>query len=67
MEQLAVVVQNAPDESFNKIISMKISWQAVIVLLTNQSHERFRDHVFSLLKHILVLYLSLTYSIFIKV
>ncbi|VDK72163.1 unnamed protein product [Litomosoides sigmodontis] len=54
MEQLATVVQNAPDESFNEVINMKISWQAVIVLLTNQPHERFRDHVFSLLKHILL-------------
>ncbi|MCP9257414.1 Lyst protein [Dirofilaria immitis] len=49
LEQLAVVVQNAPDASFDEIVN-RISWQAVVVLLTNQSNERFRDHVFSLLK-----------------
>ncbi|KAM3728768.1 Lysosomal-trafficking regulator [Dirofilaria immitis] len=53
LEQLAVVVQNAPDASFDEIVN-RISWQAVVVLLTNQSNERFRDHVFSLLKRILL-------------
>ncbi|EJW70771.1 hypothetical protein WUBG_18322 [Wuchereria bancrofti] len=33
---------------------MRITWQAVVALLTNQSDERFRDHVFNLLKHILL-------------
>ncbi|CAG9531538.1 unnamed protein product [Cercopithifilaria johnstoni] len=54
LEQLALVVQNAPDASFNEVVNVKISWQAIIALLTNQSDERFRDHVFSLLKHILL-------------
>ncbi|VDK63343.1 unnamed protein product [Onchocerca ochengi] len=54
LEQLAVIIQNAPDASFSEIVNTRISWQAVIVLLTNQSDERFRDHVFSLLKHILL-------------
>ncbi|VDM11064.1 unnamed protein product [Wuchereria bancrofti] len=34
---------------------MRITWQAVVALLTNQSDERFRDHVFNLLKYILLL------------
>uniref|UniRef100_A0A915PKC0 Lysosomal-trafficking regulator n=1 Tax=Setaria digitata TaxID=48799 RepID=A0A915PKC0_9BILA len=54
LEQLATIVQNAPDTSFTEVVSRKISWQAVITLLTNQSDRRFRDHVFSLLKHILL-------------
>ncbi|VDO41980.1 unnamed protein product [Brugia timori] len=54
LEQLALVVQNAPDASFTELVNMRISWQAVVVLLTNQSDERFRDHVFNLLKHILL-------------
>ncbi|VDO62555.1 unnamed protein product [Onchocerca flexuosa] len=54
LEQLAVIIQNAPDASFSEIVNTRISWQAVVVLLTNQSDERFRDHVFSLLKHILL-------------
>ncbi|VBB25785.1 unnamed protein product [Acanthocheilonema viteae] len=54
LEQLALIVQNTPDVSFNEVVNMKMSWQAVITLLTNQSDERFRDHVFSLLKQILL-------------
>ncbi|EJD76568.1 beige/BEACH domain-containing protein [Loa loa] len=54
LEQLAVIVQNAPDASFNEAVNMKISWQAVVVLLTNQSDERFRNNVFNLLEQILL-------------
>uniref|UniRef100_A0A0R3RRK8 Putative neurobeachin homolog n=1 Tax=Elaeophora elaphi TaxID=1147741 RepID=A0A0R3RRK8_9BILA len=54
LEQLSIMVQNASDALFNEVVNMRISWQAVVALLTNQSDERFRDHVFGLLKHILL-------------
>uniref|UniRef100_A0A1I8ET14 Uncharacterized protein n=1 Tax=Wuchereria bancrofti TaxID=6293 RepID=A0A1I8ET14_WUCBA len=54
LEQLAVVVQNAPDASFSEVVNMRIWGQAVVALLTNQFDELFRDHVFNLLKYILL-------------
>ncbi|VDN28721.1 unnamed protein product [Gongylonema pulchrum] len=54
LEHLAEIIQNGPDELIGEIVNIRIAWPAVITMLTSQPDEHFRNHLFSLLMHILM-------------
>ncbi|VDK45537.1 unnamed protein product [Anisakis simplex] len=54
IELLSVVIQNGTDSLIMAILHDAISWQSIIVLLSNQDDVTFRDSVFVLLQNVLL-------------
>uniref|UniRef100_A0A914ZSZ0 Lysosomal-trafficking regulator n=2 Tax=Parascaris univalens TaxID=6257 RepID=A0A914ZSZ0_PARUN len=54
IELLSVVIQNGPDSLILALLHDAISWQSIIVLLSNQDDISFRNSVFILLENVLL-------------
>uniref|UniRef100_A0A0M3I439 Non-specific serine/threonine protein kinase n=1 Tax=Ascaris lumbricoides TaxID=6252 RepID=A0A0M3I439_ASCLU len=54
IELLSVVTQNGPDSLILAFLHDAISWQSIIVLLSNQDDISFRNSVFILLENVLL-------------
>ncbi|VDN01686.1 unnamed protein product [Thelazia callipaeda] len=54
LEHLTTIVQHAPCMFFSHIVNMRLSWKAIISLLTNQRDQLIRNCLFTLLTDILL-------------
>ncbi|KHN89006.1 Lysosomal-trafficking regulator [Toxocara canis] len=66
IELLSVVIQNAPDSLILALLHDAVSWQSIIVLLSNQEDVTFRDSVFLLLENVLLRSPSAVRASFVK-